>query len=313
MLLCRLSVQLTLVYGPTTDGHRQADVLDPAHVVAGAVPVVEPLGHGDRAGAGDPERQQGQRIELAQRDVAGQLELPLVVVVVGHLHPLDVEMQRLAGQQALVAGVPVVELDELGRVELGPHQLPLHRLLRPPGGVAGEAVVLVVEAGQVALHPAVEGRAGELVLQEGLDVLRLLHLGLDGLVVVVGDLLGDQRGDDLPADLRQLARGEVRLQHPFVGAALVSGGARGDARLVLLPARDDLRRCRRRSSRYRPASCPTKIFECTPMPQKARCTSALGIGMSAAAMAVGLCSPRAALSLAVGRWVLSSASSFLFR
>ena len=143
-------------------------------------------------------------------------------------------MQRLAGQQALMAGVPVVELDELGRVELGPHQLLLHRLLGLPGGVAGEAVVLVVEAGQVALHPVVEDGAGELVLQEGLDVLRLLHLGLDRLVVVVGDLLGDQRGDDLPADLRQLARGEVGLQRPLVGAPLVSRGARGDAGLVLL-------------------------------------------------------------------------------
>ena len=100
--------------------------------------------------------EQRQRVELAQRDVPGQLELALVVVVIGHLHPLEVEMQRLAGEQALVAGVPVVELDELGVVELGAHQLLLHRLLGLARGVAGEAVVLVVEAGQLALHPVVE-------------------------------------------------------------------------------------------------------------------------------------------------------------
>jgi len=136
-----------------------------------------------------------------------------------------------------MARVPVVELDELGRVELWAHQLLFHRLLRLAGGVAGEAVVLVVQAGQVALHPGVEDGAGEFVLQEGLDILRLLHLRLDGQVVVVGDLLGDQRGDDLPSDLHQLARRKVRLERPLVGAPLVSRGARGDSCLVLLPVR----------------------------------------------------------------------------
>ena len=35
----------------------------------------------------------------------------------------------------------------------------------------------------------------------------------------MGDLLGDQRGQDLSPDLHQLVRGEVVLQQPFVGAA----------------------------------------------------------------------------------------------
>jgi len=65
--------------------------------VTRAVPVVEPLGNGDRAGPGNPQRQQGQRVELAQGDVAGQFEFPLVVVVIGHLHPLDVEIEGLTG------------------------------------------------------------------------------------------------------------------------------------------------------------------------------------------------------------------------
>ena len=124
------------------------------------------------------------RVELAQRDVARHLEFALVVVVIGHFEPLEVEMQRLAGEQALVAGVPVVELDELGVVELGTHQLALHGLLGAARGVAGEAVILVVEAGQLAPHPVVERRVGELVLQEGLHLLRLLDLRLDVLVVV---------------------------------------------------------------------------------------------------------------------------------
>ena len=50
----------------------------------------------------------------------------------------------------------------------------------------------------------------------------LLDLLLDVQVLVVGDLLGDQRAEDLPADLHQLARGQVALQHPVVGAALVA-------------------------------------------------------------------------------------------
>jgi hypothetical protein len=34
----------------------------------------------------------------------------------------------------------------------------------------------------------------------GVHVLRLLDLGLDVLIVVIGGLLGDQRSDDLPSD-----------------------------------------------------------------------------------------------------------------
>ena len=170
------------------------------------------------------KRISAMRVELAQRDVPRHLQFALVVVVIGHFQALQVEMQRLARQQALVAGVPVVELDELRVVELGPHQLALHGLFGAPGGVAGEAVILIIEAGNLALHPVVELRVGELVLQEGLNVLRLLDLRLDVLILVIGDLLGDQRADDLPADRHQFARGEIGLVHPFVGAPLIGRG-----------------------------------------------------------------------------------------
>ena len=59
----------------------------------------------------------------------------------------------------------------------------------------------------------------------------LLDLLLDVQVLVVRDLLGDQRAEDLPADLHQLARGQVALQHPVVGAALVGGGLGGASAL----------------------------------------------------------------------------------
>ena len=125
--------------------HRQRDRLDPAHVVAWVVAVVQPFGDRERRGAAGFEAQQGERVELAQRDVARQLELALVVLEVGHLHPLDVELERLAGEQALAAAVPVVERDEVRRVELRAPQLELHRPLGLARRVEREAVPLVVE------------------------------------------------------------------------------------------------------------------------------------------------------------------------
>lgn len=168
------------------------------------------------------------------------LELALVVVVIGHFEPLEVEMQRLARQQAPMAGIPVVELDELGIVELGPHQFALHRLLGAPRCIAGEAIILIIEPGDLALHPVIELRVGELSPQERLHILRLLDLCLDVLIFVICDLLRDQRGDDLPADRHQLPRGEIGLVHPLVRAPLVAGSARGDAGLVGFVRRSDL-------------------------------------------------------------------------
>jgi hypothetical protein len=63
-------------------------------------------------------------------------------------------------------------------------------------------------------------------------VLCLLDLRLNSRVLVIGDLLGDQRCEDLPSHAHQLAGGKVRLQHPFIRATLIGGGAPGDGRLV---------------------------------------------------------------------------------
>ena len=41
------------------------------------------------------------------------LEFPLVAAVIGQLKPLNVQVQRLAGQQALVAGILVVVEDRV--------------------------------------------------------------------------------------------------------------------------------------------------------------------------------------------------------
>ena len=100
----------------------------------------------------------------------------LLLLVVGHLHPLDVEIERLAGEQALAPAVPVVELDEVLGVELGAHQLLLHRPLGLARGVEREAVVLVVEARDLALHPEIELLVGELVVQELIDLLGVVDL-----------------------------------------------------------------------------------------------------------------------------------------
>ena len=97
----------------------------------------------------------------------------------------------------------------------------------------------------------------------------------------MGDLLGDQRGEDLPPDLHQLVRGEVVLQHPVVGAALVRRVSRRHACLVLFPCRDH-------SGNDPPAilaaiataCCPPNTFELAPMPQKCRLMSKSGMKVS---------------------------------
>ena len=140
---------------------------------------------------------------------------------------MTIQIERLAGEQALAPAVPVVELDEVLGVQFGAHQLLLHRLLGLARGVEREAVVLVVEPRDLALHPEIEFFVGELVVQELIDLLGVLDLLLDIQILVMRDLFGDQRGEDLPPDLHQLVRGEVVLQHPVVGAALVGAGLRG--------------------------------------------------------------------------------------
>ena len=137
-----------------------------------------------------------------------------------------------------MSAVPVVRLDVGCRVELGAHQLPFHGLLGLAGGVQGEAVVLVVQAGQLALHPAVEFLAGELGLQELEHFLGLADLGLGGGVFGAGRLFGEHGGEQLAAELAEFAGGEVGLQQPVVGAALIARRPGRHRALVLLPGRE---------------------------------------------------------------------------
>src|SRR6185295_4123305 len=73
------------------------------------------------------------------------------------------------------------------------------------------------------------------------DLIHLLGVGdllLEIQILVMSDLLGDQRGEDLPADLHQLVRGEVVLQEPVVRPALMPRRSRRHTGLVLLPSRN---------------------------------------------------------------------------
>ena len=63
-------------------------------------------------------------------------------------------------------------------------------------------------------------------MQELITSCALSICCLDIQVLVVRDLLGDQRGEDLPPDLHQFVRGKVVLQHPFVRAALMTRPSR---------------------------------------------------------------------------------------
>src|SRR3989475_7685409 len=90
-------------------GKGHADVLDPAHVQDGGVEREQPLGNGELLGhAGRLQPEQRLRRELPKRDVARQLVLPLVVFVVGEIHALDVQVERLAREQTLPSRIPVV-------------------------------------------------------------------------------------------------------------------------------------------------------------------------------------------------------------
>src|SRR6185295_11761662 len=85
------SSQCTLVLGPVTHGMESATVLGRRTYCPGAVHVKQPFGHRDLAGAGRLEREQRERIEPGERDVA-RLVLAAVVLEVRHRVDGDAEL-----------------------------------------------------------------------------------------------------------------------------------------------------------------------------------------------------------------------------
>ena len=165
---------------------------------------------------------QRQRIDLQQADVLGQLVLALVEVVVGHLHALDVQVELLAGQQALLAG----QVAELEIAQLRVAQFVLQGALGFLGDVEGELEALRVEPLHLALHPGIErlvgllaGLLGAFLIQEALDLLGVLHLLAVVLQLQLGDGLADLRRAQLLEDLGDLAGGQVALEGPVLLAA----------------------------------------------------------------------------------------------
>ncbi len=82
--------------GPGNTGQAERNTLDPAEVMAR--PIQIELGLGDFKGTPTCSSQidQGQRIDLQQADMFGQLVFVAIVLVIRKLHPLDVQQQRLA-------------------------------------------------------------------------------------------------------------------------------------------------------------------------------------------------------------------------
>src|SRR5262249_36202704 len=124
----------------------QSRCLDPSEIVAWTVEVEERFWQSNRAPTGRTQVDEGQRIDLEKANLLRQFILPQVVFAISHLHALDIQKERISGEQSLAAAVPVIELDQGLAVQLGSHQLALHRLLGAAGNVKGEAIVLVVEA-----------------------------------------------------------------------------------------------------------------------------------------------------------------------
>ena len=203
------------------------------------VEIVEPFGNCHLACAGRFEREQSDRVELSQRHVFGQLELALVVFVIRHLHPFDIQIKRFTREQAFAPAVPIVEFHKVLSVHFGAHQFLFHRPLGSTRGVEREAIVLVVEPRNLALHPQIKIFVGELVVEELVHFLCVLDLLLNIEVLVVRDLLRDQRGEYLPSVLHQLVRSEVVLEYPLVGPALVARPPRRHACLFLIPCSDN--------------------------------------------------------------------------
>ena len=63
-LFCNDSVQLTLVYGPATQGMRHGNRLGSSEVVPGTIQVKHLFRNGEGAGSGRAQLQQRQRIDL---------------------------------------------------------------------------------------------------------------------------------------------------------------------------------------------------------------------------------------------------------
>jgi hypothetical protein len=104
------------------------------------------------------------------------------------------------------------------------HQLLFHCPLCLAHGVESEAIVLIAEPRNLALHPEIKVFVGEFVVEKLVHLLCIGNLLLDIQVLVMGDLFGDQRGEYLTPNLHQLVHGEVVLQQPVVRAALIACG-----------------------------------------------------------------------------------------
>src|SRR5437762_1751106 len=114
------------------------------------------LGDVEVAGAARTQGDQRQRVELSQAHVLRDLELADVVLVVGQLHPFEVEEQLLAGQEPLVPRK--VGAAQEGEVRVA--DLVLKDPLRLGGNLGGEGEGAPVEGPQVTLEPSIQSVVG---------------------------------------------------------------------------------------------------------------------------------------------------------
>src|SRR5262249_47115755 len=88
------------------DGHG----FDASEVFSGSIEVEQLFRQSETATSCGAQLHKRQRINLQEAYMLRQLIFPLIQVMVGHLHGLNVEEQLLAGQESL-SSVEVVELD----------------------------------------------------------------------------------------------------------------------------------------------------------------------------------------------------------
>src|SRR5262249_15468520 len=188
--------------------YAQGDRAQPPEVVTRTAEVKDLFGDGECAGASRPELEQALRAYLQEAHVLGELVLSPVELDVRHLHALDVLVELLAGEQALLAS----EVAELDVRETWVAELLLQRALGLARDVERELEGLAIEPLHLALHPRVEGLVRHLALEKRLDLLRLLDLHLVVVPLALRHRLAYLRSAQLLVELRELACGDVALE-----------------------------------------------------------------------------------------------------
>ena len=99
------------------------------------------------------ELHQCQGINLAQRNRLGDFVIVAALFLIRRFELFQADIQALTGKQAVVCGIPVSELNEIGRRQ---PTLESENLFGALGQVICQLVSLMVERPDLAFHPRIK-------------------------------------------------------------------------------------------------------------------------------------------------------------